>query len=112
MNRYCLALDLKDDLKLIDEYERLHQQVRPEIEKSIVDAGVLSMEIYRVGTRMVMIMEVDDDFSFERKASMDAANPRVQEWENFVWKYQQALPGSNPGEKWIVMKKIFDLKKK
>ena len=112
MNRYCLALDLKDDPKLIDEYERLHQQVRPEIEKSIVDAGVLSMEIYRVGTRMVMIMEVDDDFSFERKASMDAANPRVQEWENFVWKYQQALPGSNPGEKWIVMKKIFDLKKK
>ena len=57
-------------------------------------------------------MEVEDDFSFEVKAAMDAANPKVQEWENFVWKYQQALPGSKPGEKWILLKNIFDLKKK
>lgn len=112
MKRYCLALDLKDDPALIAEYEQLHQRVRPEIEKSILDAGVTSMEIYRVGTRMFMIMEVDDDFSFERKTAMDEANPKVQEWENFVWKYQQPLPGSNPGEKWILMKNIFDLKKK
>jgi L-rhamnose mutarotase len=110
MKRYCLALDLKDDSELIAEYERLHQKVRPEIEKSILDAGVLSMEIYRFGTRMFMIMEVDDNFSFEKKAAMDASNPKVQEWEAFVWKFQQPLPGSKPGEKWILMKKIFDLK--
>lgn len=112
MKRYCLALDLKDDPALIEEYEQLHQQIRPEIEKSILDAGVTSMEIFRTGTRMFMIMEVDDNFSFERKAAMDANNPKVQEWENFVWKYQQPLPGSKAGEKWILMKKIFDLKKK
>jgi L-rhamnose mutarotase len=111
MKRYCLALDLKDDPALIAEYERLHQEVRPEIENSILEAGVLSMEIYRTGTRMFMIMEVHDDFSFERKSSMDLANPKVQEWENFVWKYQQPLPDSKPGEKWILMKKIFHLKK-
>ena len=112
MKRYCLALDLKDDPALVEEYEQLHQQIRPEIEKSILDAGVTSMEIFRTGTRMFMIMEVDDNFSFERKAAMDANNPKVQEWENFVWKYQQPLPGSKAGEKWILMKKIFDLKKK
>lgn len=112
MKRYCLALDLKDDPALIAEYERLHQQIRPEIEKSILDAGVTSMEIYRTGARMFMIMEVDDNFSFERKAAMDASNPKVQEWENFVWKFQEPLPGSNSGEKWILMKNIFDLKKK
>jgi L-rhamnose mutarotase len=112
MKRYCLALDLKNDPALIAEYERLHKQIRPEIEKSIIDAGVISMEIYRTGTRMFMIMEVDDNFSFEQKAAMDASNPKVQEWENFVWKYQERLPGSNPGEKWILMKNIFDLKKK
>jgi len=112
MKRYCLALDLKDDQSLIAEYEQLHQRIRPEIEKSILDAGVISMEIFRTGTRMFMIMEVADDFSFERKAAMDATNPKVQEWEQFVWKYQQPLPGAKPGEKWILMKNIFDLKRK
>jgi L-rhamnose mutarotase len=34
----------------------------------------------------------------------------VQEWEQLMWKYQQALPGSKPGEKWRLMEKIFDLR--
>ena len=111
MIRYCLTLDLKEDESLIAEYERWHQKVWPEIQKSIFDAGVLSLEIYRHETRMCMIMEVDESFSFERKASMDAANAKVQEWEELMWKFQKALPGSKPGEKWIAMKKIYDLKK-
>lgn len=111
MTRYYLALDLKDDPALIAEYERLHQKVSPEIERSMVDAGIINMEIYRTGTRMFMILEVSDGFTFERKASMDAANPKVQAWENLVWNYQQALPGSKPGEKWVLMEKIYQLKK-
>ena len=56
-----------------------------------------------------MIMEANDSFSFERKAAMDAANPKVREWEELMWKYQQALPQAKQGEKWILMDKIFDL---
>jgi len=26
-----------------------------------------------------------------------------------MWKYQQALPGAQPGEKWVLMDKIFEL---
>jgi len=67
------------------------------------------MEIYRLQNRLFMIMETVDDFSFERKASMDAANVLVQEWEALMWKYQQALPFAKPGEKWMLMEKIFEL---
>ncbi len=109
MKRYCLALDLKDDAALIAEYERLHTQVKPEIISSITDAGIAVMDIYRTGNRLFMIMETVDDFSFETKDAMDAANPLVQEWEAHVWKYQQPLPGSKPGEKWVLMDKIFEL---
>jgi L-rhamnose mutarotase len=56
-----------------------------------------------------MIMEVNDSFSFEAKGAADAANPKVQEWEKLMWKYQKALPGAKPGEKWILMNKIFEL---
>lgn len=109
MKRYCLALDLKDDPKLIAEYEAYHRNVWPEILESIHTAGVTALEIYRVGNRMFMIMEVDGSFSFERKSAMDAANSKVQEWEELMWKYQQAIPVAKPGEKWVLMDKIFTL---
>lgn len=109
MKRYCLALDLKDDPKLIAEYEAYHRNVWPEILESIHTAGVTALEIYRAGNRMFMIMEVDGSFSFERKSAMDAANPKVQEWEELMWKYQQAIPVAKPGEKWVLMDKIFTL---
>ena len=107
--RYCLALDLKNDPKLIAEYEAYHQKVWPEIIQSIKDAGITSMEIYRYGTRLFMIMDVNDHFSFEKKAAADAANATVQKWETLMWNYQQALPGTQPGEKWKLMDKIFAL---
>ncbi len=111
MKRYCLTVDLVDDPILIAEYENWHQPENtwPEIKQSISDAGIVNMEIYRISNRMFMIMEVDDSFSFERKASMDAANLKVQQWEALMWKYQQSLPFAKPGEKWMLMDKIFQL---
>ena len=109
MKKYCLALDLIDDVSLIAEYEHYHQEVWPEIKKSILDSGITQMEIYRTGNRLFMIIATDESFSFEEKANADAANPTVQEWENLMWKYQQAMPGAKPGEKWIIMEKIFNL---
>lgn len=111
MKKFCLAVDLVDDAALIAEYERLHkpENVRPEIRQSILDAGVSRMDIYRTGNRMFMIMETDDSFSFEQKTAMDVANPKVQEWEQFVWKFQQALPWAKEGEKWVLMEQIFQL---
>lgn len=109
MKRYCLALDLVDDPAMIAEYEKYHQSSWPENLQAIKDAGIEVMEIYRTGNRMFMIMETSDDFSFEKKSEMDKTNPKVQEWEQLMWKYQQALPHAKPGEKWIVMNKIFEL---
>lgn len=110
MKRYCLALDLKNDEALIAEYETYHRNVWPEILESIKASGIEQMEIYRVSNRLFMIMEVNDGFSFEKKGFADASNEKVQQWEVLMWKYQQALPLSKPGEKWMLMQKIFSLK--
>jgi len=110
--RFCLMLDLQDDPKLIAEYKRYHEKIWPEITKSIKDAGVLDLEIYLRGTRMFMILEVDESFSFEKKADADQKNPKVQEWEELMWKFQKALPDARPGEKWLPMERIFTLEKK
>ncbi len=66
--RYCLALDLKDDPALIAEYKRHHQKIWPEITKSIRDSGIEDLEIYLLGARLFMIMEVNATFSFAEKA--------------------------------------------
>ena len=108
MKRYCLALDLKEDPLLIAEYEAYHQQVWPEVLQNIHASGVHSMEIFRTGNRLFMIMEVHDSFSFEKQQEMDAGNSTVQDWENLMWKFQQRLPFAKPGEKWKVMEKIFE----
>ena len=110
MQKYCLALDLKDDAALIAEYERYHEKIPDAIDKSIRDAGVTNLEIYRTGNRMFMILEANDTFSFEKKGKMDAENADVQAWETLMWRFQQALPNAKEGEKWLVMDKIFYLK--
>ena len=113
MKRYCLALDLVDDPALIAEYEHWHKAENcwPEIKKSITGAGIAQMEIYRTSNRLFMIMDTDETFSFEKKAAMDAANPKVQEWEQLMWKFQLSLPWAKEGEKWVLMDEIFKLVK-
>lgn len=109
LKKYCWALDLKDDPLLIEAYKAYHEKVWPEILDSIQSAGIEQLEIYLVANRLFMIMQVNENFSFEKKAAMDAANPMVQKWETLMWQYQQALPSAKPGEKWLLMEKIFEL---
>jgi L-rhamnose mutarotase len=109
MKRFCLAVDLVNDPVMIAEYEAFHKKIRPEIEKSIRDAGITNMEIFRFANRLFMIMETEDDFDFALKAKMDAENPKVQEWEQLMWKYQEALPTVKKGEKWVLMDQIFNM---
>jgi L-rhamnose mutarotase len=94
--RYCLTLDLKDDPNLVEEYRRKHQKIWPEITQSIKDSGIEDMEIYLLGRRMFMIMEVNERFSFEAKAKADRDNPKVQEWETLMWNFRSHCYRLNP----------------
>jgi D-threo-aldose 1-dehydrogenase len=112
--RYALALDLVDNDDLIAEYEKWHRKENqwPEIQKSILDAGILDMQIYRTGNRLFMIIETDESFSFDRKSIMDKLNVKVQEWEKLMWKYQKQLPWAKGDEKWILMNLVYQLESK
>ena len=107
--RFCLTLDLKDDPNLIAEYKRYHEMIWSEITQSIKDSGIEDMEIYLLGTRMFMIMQVNESFSFAAKTKADQLNPRVQEWERLMGTFQKSLAQARPGEKWLVMERVFKL---
>jgi L-rhamnose mutarotase len=80
--RFCFALDLKNDPALIAEYRKYHEKIWPEITQSLKGSGIEDLEIYLLGTRMFMIMEVNQNFSFEQKAKADEQDPKVQAWES------------------------------
>ena len=101
--------DMPNDPALIAEYEQWHRDGWPGIKQSIRDGGITEMDIYRVENRLFMIMETSEGFNFEKKAALDASNPNVKTWEDLMWKYQLAIPGGKPGEKWRLMEQIYSL---
>lgn len=110
--RLYYALDLRDDPELIAAYEQWHRtgNIWPEVVASIRAAGIRDLEIFRAGNRLVMVLDVPADYSPAAKAATDAANPRVQEWEALMWRFQQALPFARAGVKWVPMTPVFALR--
>jgi L-rhamnose mutarotase len=111
MQRLIYALDLNDDPQLIADYEAWHRagKIWPAIVESLRASGLLELEIYRTGTRLVLIIEAPDEFSPAEKARADAANPQVQAWEKLMDTFQRRLPWAAPGQKWVPMQRIFQL---
>ena len=110
MPRYCLTLGLQDDATKIAEYKRYHEKIWPAVRDSLFAAGVKDMEIYLAGTQLFMIMDVSDDFSFEKKAALDRANPKVMEWEELMGNFQAVPEGAEAVRRWTVLERVFDLK--
>ena len=113
VKRYVQTMDLKDDPELIAEYKRRHSQEEswPEILAGIRDVGILDMQIFILGTRLVMIVETPVDFEWEYAMARLATLPRQQEWEDYMAIFQQCAEGATSDEKWQMMERMFYLYK-
>ncbi len=108
--RYALALDLVDDEAKIAAYEKAHESIWPEVREHLLAQGVLAMEIYRLGTRMFMVMEVDPAvYSEERMARASLENEAIVRWETLMWTFQAPTPWTPAGQKWVRMRRVFQL---
>ena len=101
------------DPSLVAEYAEYHQpgNVPQPIIDSIRESGVLNMRIYHFADRLIMIMDVADDFSFEAKSNSEAGNADVDAWETLMNKYQREIsdPSGRQTGKWKRADQIFDL---
>ena len=114
IKRYVQTMDLKDDPKLIAEYKRRHSkgEAWPEILAGIREVGILDMQIFILGTRLVMIVETPVDFEWNRAMTRLATLPRQQEWEDYMAIFQQCAEGATSDEKWQMMDRMFYLYEK
>ena len=111
VKRYCRTLDLRDDAELIAEYRRRHakENIWKEVVDGIKEVGILDMDIYIRGTRLMMILEVPADLDLGAAMERLATLPRQQEWEDFMSVFQQSAPGASSAEKWQPMERVFHL---
>ena len=111
VKRYVQTMDLKDDPELIAEYKRRHSQGEtwPEILAGIRGVGILDMQIFILGTRLVMIVETPIDFEWDSAMARLATLPRQQEWEDYMAIFQQCAEGATSDEKWQMMERMFSL---
>ena len=109
--RLLFALDLKDDAQLIAEYEHYHKSdvIWPEIVAGIKECNILEMDIYRVGNRLLMVLETNDEFDLTKDFERMWTLPRQKEWAELMLKFQQRLPFAKDDEHWVFMKQIFNL---
>lgn len=111
VTRYALALDLQDDATKIAAYEKAHEKIWPAVRDHLRQQGVLDMEIYRLGTRLFMLMEVDPQvYSAGGMARASEASEVIRQWEALMDTYQAPTPWARPGEKWTPMACIFSLR--
>ncbi|TKY86642.1 hypothetical protein EX895_004281 [Sporisorium graminicola] len=110
-----LLLDIAADPSLIQQYIDYHAPGN--VPRAILDSirypgsGVLNMRIFHFADRLVMIMDVEDGFSFEKKAASDAGNAEVDKWETLMAKFQREVkdPSGVQTGKWKRAKMCFDL---
>jgi len=109
--RYCLAFDLRKDPALMKQYKYVHTKegIWPEIPEGIKKAGIKDMEIYLWDNRMFMILETPPNWDYDSRMAELGTFEKQAEWGNYVWQFQQLLPYSKNGEKWMHMENVFQL---
>ena len=109
--RYCQTLRLKDNPGLIAEYRKIHSRSEawPEIRAGIRSVGILEMEMYISGSQVFMIVETPMDFDWDKAMAQLSRLPRQQEWEDYVARFQECVPGSTSSQKWKLMERMFYL---
>lgn len=108
--RYVFTLNLKDDPAVVDAYVRHHRDVWPEVQASLLRVGVQRMDIYLLGRRLVMIVDMREGIDYRVAfASHASSSARVAEWEGLMKAMQEPVPGARAGEWWAAMEPVFHL---
>lgn len=109
--RYVQFLELTDNPELIREYRKWHSEEFhwKEIRDGIRAVGILEMEIYILGNKLVMIVETPVDFDWNSAFARLATMPRQAEWEAFVAAFQGCAADAKSDEKWQMAERMFHL---
>jgi L-rhamnose mutarotase len=104
------TINLKDDPKVVEAYQAYHREVWPEVQQSLRRFGVERMDIYLLGRRLVMVVDMREGVDYRDAFRLhSASSPRVAQWEQLMTSFQEPVPEAAPGEWWAAMEPVFQL---
>ena len=105
IKRYVQYLEISDEPELVAQYRKWHSEKYnwKEVREGIRAVGILEMELYILGSKLVMIVDAPADFQW------DEAMNKLATWEAFVAKFQGCSPEARSDEKWQPMERMFRL---
>ena len=111
VKRYVQFLEITDDPELMAQYRYWHSEEHHwrEIREGIRAVGILEMELYMLGNRLVMIVDAPADFNWQEAMTRLSTLPRQAEWEAFVARFQGCSADARSDEKWQMAERIFHL---
>lgn len=104
MPRYAFKLRIKPDA--IEEYEREHTRVWPELLQKLKQVGISDYSIFRRGQDLFLTLQAAD---FERSWDELDRDPVNQRWQQFMSRLFEPVPDQAPGERFAMMKEVFHL---
>lgn len=102
MRRVAFQLRLRPGT--IEEYERAHQQVWPELLAKIKEVGISHYSIFRRGLDLFLVMNVAD---FERAWEILDKDPTNLRWQKEMSRFFEPITDLDPDERFAMMKEVF-----
>ena len=102
-----LQVDLSDDPTKIQDYIDYHANVWPEVIQDLKDRPIGRMRIYNVSNKLVMLLEVDQNFKLDDGIHIEPPRTKVEEWSETMFPLLKKLE-SGEFDIWKEMNKVFD----
>jgi hypothetical protein len=107
-----LTANLVNDPKLQREYMDHHAtqfQKWPELSKGFCNASFQQLLLYRQGRQLMLVISIPKGTSLDQlNPKTSENNPRVDQWNALMKKYQEGIQGTKKGETWVFLKKLSD----
>jgi len=104
MPRYAFKLRIKADA--IEEYEREHQRVWPELLAKLKEVGISDYSIFRRGQDLVLVLRVDD---FEKAWDELDRDPVNQRWQREMAPLFDSPNGDSADDTMFPLEEVFHL---
>jgi len=104
MPRYAFKLRIKSDA--IEDYEREHRRVWPELLAKLKEVGISDYSIFRRGQDLTLVMRVDD---FDKAWDELDSDPVNQRWQQFMSRLFEPVPDQTNGERFAMLEEVFYL---
>ena len=102
--RYAFHLRIKADC--IEEYDREHARVWPELLARLKQVGISDYSIFRRGQELTLVLRCVD---FDRAWDELDRDPVNQRWQQFMSRLFEPVPDQQPGERFAMCKEVFYL---